>query len=124
MYGSLREGSQPSGVAAASIDWIIAQTHHFSVGVALFFVISGYCIAAAADGARFKGTGSREYFLRRFRRIYPPFWVVVVASLVFFGVIDYVLFPGLLSRQPWGQPRPSWYSPTQWLGNLTLTETW
>ncbi|MBS1819481.1 MAG: acyltransferase [Acidobacteria bacterium] len=30
----------------------------------------------------------------------------------------------LLSSAPFEQLRPWWYSPSQWVGNLTLTETW
>src|SRR3954454_448248 len=51
-------------------------THHFNVGVALFFVISGYCIAAAADNSRVRRDHIGTYFVRRFRRIYPPYWIM------------------------------------------------
>ena len=42
------------------------------LGVPMFFVISGYCISATADNSRRKGHGLRQYFWRRFRRIFPP----------------------------------------------------
>ena len=87
-------------------------------------MISGYCISAAADRARRHDHPVRTYFLRRFRRIYPPLWVVIAASILFFLVVDYVVWPGLLSARPWQQPRPWWYGGWQWAGNLTLTETW
>jgi peptidoglycan/LPS O-acetylase OafA/YrhL len=114
----------PSGMASGAVHWLLSQTGTFSVGVAIFFVISGYCIAAAADRVRRGGQGVGQYFFRRFRRIYPPLWVVIAASVAFFVAVDYWPVPGLLSRPPWMQPRPTWYSPTQWLGNFTLTETW
>ncbi|MES1255954.1 MAG: acyltransferase, partial [Acidobacteriota bacterium] len=94
------------------------------IGVPLFFVISGYCIAATADRTRLRGDGLGSYFLRRFRRIYPPLWIVIVVSVAFFVVVDVAAWPGILSNPPWAQYRPWWYSPWQWLGNLTLTETW
>src|SRR5436190_8335590 len=47
----------------SAVEWLLVQTHTFSVGVALFFVISGYCIAAAADSSRRKGHGVQQYFL-------------------------------------------------------------
>ena len=103
--------------------WVIAQTRHFDVGVALFFVISGYCIAAAADGVRRKGGRVSQYSVRRVRRIYPPYWIVVACSVLFF-VFDFWPWRGLLSSDPWAQLRPNWYAPSQWIGNLTLTETW
>lgn len=99
-------------------------THTFNVGVALFFVISGYCIAAAADNARRKDSSTAEYFVRRFRRIYPPYWIIVMFSIALFFLVDYGWAHPLLSTEPWSQYRPWWYSPSQWFGNLTLTETW
>ncbi len=94
------------------------------IGVPVFFVISGYCIAATADRTRRTGDGITKYFYRRFRRIYPPLWTVTFLSVVFFLVVDVVLWPRLLSTEPWPQIRPWWFSTSQWFGNLTLTETW
>jgi peptidoglycan/LPS O-acetylase OafA/YrhL len=116
-----------ASASASTSSWTHAVaefTHHFNVGVALFFVISGYCIAAAADNARRKNSSTGEYFIRRFRRIYPPYWIVVVFSIGLFFVLDYGWTHPLLSTEPWAQYRPWWYSPSQWFGNLTLTETW
>ena len=103
---------------------VLELTHHFNVGVALFFVISGYCIAAAADNSRARRDHIGTYFVRRFRRIYPPYWIMVVCTIAAFFVLDYGWRAPLLSGDPWPQYRPSWYTPTQWLGNLTLIETW
>ena len=108
------------GVAQA----LLGITHTLNLGVALFFVISGYCITAAADNARRRQHSVRWYFMRRFRRIYPPFWIVVACSIAMFFLFDYGWRHPLLSRAPWAQLRPWWYSPSQWFGNLTLTETW
>jgi peptidoglycan/LPS O-acetylase OafA/YrhL len=103
---------------------LLELTHHFNAGVALFFVISGYCIAAAADNSRVRRDHIGTYFVRRFRRIYPPYWIMVVCTIAVFFLLDYGWRAPLLSREPWAQPRPSWYTPTQWLGNLALIETW
>jgi peptidoglycan/LPS O-acetylase OafA/YrhL len=116
-----------ASVPAATSGWAHAAaefTHHFNVGVALFFVISGYCIAAAADNARRKNSSTGEYFIRRIRRIYPPYWIVVAFSIGLFFLFDYGWTHPLLSTEPWAQYRPWWYSASQWAGNLTLTETW
>jgi peptidoglycan/LPS O-acetylase OafA/YrhL len=108
------------GVVAA----LLNMTHSLNVGVALFFVISGYCIAAAADNARRRNASVAEYFVRRVRRIYPPYWIVVLLSIALFFMFDYGWSAPLLSTEPWPQYRPWWYSASQWIGNLTLTETW
>ena len=113
---------EPTGGGVAQA--LLGVTHTLNLGVALFFVISGYCITAAADNARRRQGSVRWYFVRRFRRIYPPFWIVVASSIAMFFLFDYGWAHPLLSRSPWAQLRPWWYSPSQWFGNLTLTETW
>jgi peptidoglycan/LPS O-acetylase OafA/YrhL len=115
-------GADASGTGIAG--GLLRLTAYGQFGVTLFFVISGYCICAAADSARWRDGRVRTFFLRRFRRIYPPLWLVMVALVGFFVVVDYVLWPGLLSSAPWKQPRPWRFSPSQVVGNLTLTETW
>lgn len=122
IYNSLAPPA--SGVTDSVAAWLIGLMRHGHYGVPMFFVISGYCIAAAAESVRLGRRDVRSYFVRRFRRIYPPLWIVIIASIGFFFVVDVVLWPRLLSSEPWMQPRPWWYSGWQWLGNLTLTETW
>jgi peptidoglycan/LPS O-acetylase OafA/YrhL len=79
------------------------------VGVPLFFVISGYCIAASAVAGAARGQPVSEYFRRRLRRIYPPYW----------GVLAVLIALGLGTNGS-----PTTMSVRQWLGTLTLTENW
>jgi peptidoglycan/LPS O-acetylase OafA/YrhL len=107
--------------------WVEEQLYdlveRFWLGVPVFFVISGYCISAAADAHRHRLTQPlRTFFLRRVRRIFPPYWIVLFASVVVVGALDLAL-PGAPLSQA-GMPRPWWFSPSQWLGNVTLSETW
>jgi exopolysaccharide production protein ExoZ len=52
------------------------------LGVHIFFVVSGYCIAAAVDAAVSRG-GSVFSFLRaRALRIYPTYWMALVFLIV------------------------------------------
>jgi peptidoglycan/LPS O-acetylase OafA/YrhL len=44
------------------------------LGVPMFFVLSGFCIAASAVGNQRKQQSVWDFCKRRFRRIYPPFW--------------------------------------------------
>lgn len=93
---------------------------HMDLGVILFFVISGYCIAASADLLRTsKERGPLIFFKRRLRRIYPTYW----ASLVFVCLADLVL---LLTLQDSFGPGSTLLNITwnQFLGNLFLVETW
>ncbi len=51
------------------------------LGVPLFFVISGYCIANAAVSAARREQGAKAFFLARLRRIYPPYLAVLLLSV-------------------------------------------
>jgi peptidoglycan/LPS O-acetylase OafA/YrhL len=55
------------------------------LGVPMFFVISGYCIAASARSSIRNREPWGSFLYRRARRIYPPFWcsLVVVAAIPF-----------------------------------------
>lgn len=52
------------------------------LGVMLFFVISGYCITAAAYGALVTDKSIWRYSYERIRRIYPPYLVTVVLTVL------------------------------------------
>ncbi|MEO6808725.1 MAG: acyltransferase [Isosphaeraceae bacterium] len=101
------------------------QALQLNVGTPLFFVISGYCIAASIDSTRRKGLSPAHFLARRFWRIFPPYWaalfvfVAVVATLDHFGL-------DRLHRSAFGLEltSPGELNRAQWLGNLTLTETW
>lgn len=55
------------------------------MAVPMFFVISGYCIAASARSAIRKGESAGSFLRRRLRRIFPPYWasIAVVVALPF-----------------------------------------
>lgn len=87
----------------------VNQLGHAAVMV--FFVISGYCVTAAAEACRGKGLTVRQFMWRRLRRIYPPYFFSIVfyaltrAAKLAMGGRDDLL-------RPW----------TDWLQNLTLTQ--
>ena len=94
------------------------------IGVPVFFVISGYCISAAADAHRERaGRPLRTFFARRLRRIYPPYWFVLIATMAIVAVVD-VAIEGRPLTLHGRFLRPWWYDARQWFGNLTLTEMW
>jgi peptidoglycan/LPS O-acetylase OafA/YrhL len=113
-------GIAPTWVVSGILAWF----GQLSAGVHMFFVISGYCIAAAADRSRASPRGLASYFYRRFRRIYPPLWFAIGLAILVFLIVDVMALPRSLSSHPWIQPRPWWYSGWQWFGNITLTESW
>lgn len=97
---------------------------HLWIGVPLFFVISGYCISSTCDSMRRKSHSAKTYFWRRYRRIFPPFWIctLIVAAVLMATKLthrfDFLADPLKLI------PDPAALSLSQWLGTLTLTETW
>jgi peptidoglycan/LPS O-acetylase OafA/YrhL len=92
-------------------------------GVPIFFVISGYCISASADSARRRGR-VRGYFVRRFRRIFPPLWLFLLLALVVVFVTERAAVPHLFADNHHPIADPGALTAWQWVGNLTLTESW
>ncbi|HEV2269407.1 MAG TPA: acyltransferase [Steroidobacteraceae bacterium] len=87
----------------------VSQLGHAAVMV--FFVISGYCVAAAAESCRRKGLTVRQFMWRRLHRIYPPYFL----SIVFYALTR-VAKLAIVGRDSLLRP---W---TEWLQNLTLTQ--
>jgi peptidoglycan/LPS O-acetylase OafA/YrhL len=86
----------------------------FDLGAAcvlLFFVISGYCIAASAESCERNGLGMGGYMFRRFKRIYPPYFF---ALLLFIGTRVIKAAGGGEQQLP-----ANW---AVWLQNFTLTQ--
>jgi peptidoglycan/LPS O-acetylase OafA/YrhL len=103
---------------------IYAILSRLGIGVPIFFVISGYCIAATSDSTRRKPLAPVSFFYRRFRRIFPPYWCLVLLSIVLVAVLSAVRQDDLVSDEYGYIPNPSTLSWSQYLGNITLTETW
>jgi peptidoglycan/LPS O-acetylase OafA/YrhL len=117
---------QPGNAPTESgvVEALFRGAQYLWLGVPMFFVISGYCIAATADSTRRRPRALTTYFLRRCRRIYPPYWAALALATALVIGLDVLLFPGLLSRNLDPMSRPWWLSWPQVLGNLSLTETW
>src|SRR5439155_17508769 len=91
------------------------------LGVPLFFVISGYCISATVDSTRRKRQGPGQYFVRRFRRIFPPYWLFLGILALLTVAATWGGWYDLLTRGDCRIPPPESLAGPQWLGNLTLT---
>jgi len=89
----------------------VAAVYIGGFAVMAFFVISGYCIAAASASARRHGLGIRGFLWRRVRRIFPPYLLAIAFWAVLRGVKVLTGGANDLAR-PW----------TEWLQNLTLTQ--
>jgi len=91
------------------------------IGVPIFFVISGYCIAASVDSLRRKPRPIGNFFTRRFRRIYPPLWIACLLAIAFWWTMGH--FPVIAEhcRQRPDMARMPW---TAWIGNFLAAESW
>jgi peptidoglycan/LPS O-acetylase OafA/YrhL len=97
---------------------LVVVMHHLQIAppighyaVMLFFVISGYCIAAATEAGRRRGMGFGTFMLRRLHRIYPPYFFALV-----FYVITRVAKAASGGHNDLDRP---WLD---WVMNLTMTQ--
>ncbi len=111
-----------SASAQDSLPWLINFFKMGSLGVPVFFVISGYCITGAARSLQNKGRSHWDFMKRRLRRIYPPFWlsILIVVSIPF--VMTFLSYAKsgnfvLPSTSEYGFLS---YSATDWIGLFTL----
>ena len=117
--------SDPGSWGATLEDWTRTLYRRLDLGVPLFFVISGYCIAASMDAHRARGASSWQFLGRRIWRIYPPYWAAVLGFVAVVGTLDWLDWrPIQFGIHSLHLDHPRELTPTQWLGNLTLTETW
>ncbi len=103
---------------------LLRLMHQFGIGVTMFFVISGYCVTAAAHAAATRGQRFGWFMRRRVRRILPPYLCMVAVTATAVVVAWWAGAPQLFSDDRHPIPHPLALTWDQWLGNLTLTETW
>lgn len=82
-------GFYPSGWLAAH-PAAAATLAHGAIGVDVFFLISGFIVFLAARRVIHAGCGVRLFLLKRFLRIFLPYWPIALVLAV-----AYALFPGL-----------------------------
>ncbi len=90
------------------------------LGVVLFFVISGYCIVAAAYGALVTGKSTGRYAFERIRRIYPPYLAALVLTVLSLVAISYASSHHLIAQVNHVQTFP--HEARYWVGNFLLAQ--
>lgn len=91
------------------------------VGVPIFFVISGYCIAASVESQIKRRVSLKDYFVRRFRRIYPPLWTMFGIAVAFTWIMTSL---PIMREQCHQLPDLAAMSFWQWIGNSLAAESW
>jgi len=92
------------------------------LGVWMFFVISGYCIAHAATQALGRQNGLRTYALARFRRIYLPCWFSLVLYIGLSTLATFLVAHGYLKSSVLAQKSMLHQSILFYLSNVSLTQ--
>lgn len=65
-------------------DWLVVVTFKWGgLGVAIFFVLSGFVIAHSLREAKIDLAFFRRFTLRRFTRLSPPYYIAIVVALGF-----------------------------------------
>ncbi len=101
----------PTWVTAGAWDWI---NRLGSFGVCVFFLISGFLLYRPFVVAHFEDRpppGLREFWKRRFVRIFPAYWLALTVSVYVLGVnsirgnfLDLFTFYGLVQSYRGGYP--------------------
>ena len=91
------------------------------LGVQIFFVISGYCIANAAVANLRRGDSLKNYVMARLRRIYPTYWAALILAAAFFQISYEMAQRGMIPHNLFTQTSLWARSPLYHLSNVTLT---
>ena len=109
-----------SGLIAEASPTLGELARYGNMGVPMFFVISGYCMAASAHQILQRNRSAGSFLRKRFLRIYPAFW----ASILIIMATPYLLAGlSVLKTGRFIAPDPRWLTlgSIDWLQFLTLT---
>jgi len=62
--------------------WLLLLLHNGHLGVAIFFVLSGFVISLSLDGRDIDLHSALRFMARRSLRLDPPYWVAIALALV------------------------------------------
>jgi peptidoglycan/LPS O-acetylase OafA/YrhL len=77
----LKAGNHIPSLQALVPTWVNALVDHGDLGVAIFFVLSGFVIAHSLYGERVTLPLAGRFMLRRSIRLDPPYWVAIALAL-------------------------------------------
>jgi peptidoglycan/LPS O-acetylase OafA/YrhL len=76
-------GKHIPALQAAMPGWFVSILEHGHLGVAIFFVISGFVIALSLDGKPLGLSTVGWFMLRRSIRLDPPYWLAIIVAISF-----------------------------------------
>lgn len=92
------------------------------LGVQIFFVISGYCIAGTACSTLRRGDGWWAFMQARLRRVYPPLWFSLALIAAFSLLARGLVASGRIHGSALADKDVLHLSAAFYLSNLTLTQ--
>jgi len=78
-----------------------AFLNHLYIGVDIFFCISGFIMFSLIYDLQPSIKSSKNFILRRFMRIFPPYWMVTIFIIIVFFMSDGKYNVGHLSGDIW-----------------------
>jgi peptidoglycan/LPS O-acetylase OafA/YrhL len=63
--------------------WLRTALEHGDLGVAIFFVLSGFVIAHSLRDQKMSPLGAGRFMLKRSVRLDPPYWVAIATAVAF-----------------------------------------
>jgi peptidoglycan/LPS O-acetylase OafA/YrhL len=111
-YHASDEGKRLTSLAAVLPDWFeVVLLKWGSLGVSIFFVLSGFVIAHSLRKAIVNAQYFKTFSLRRFVRLTPPYYLSIVLAL------GYGIFAAKSKGIPFEPP-----SPTKFLAHLAYVQ--
>lgn len=87
------EGKHIPLLQAAMPSWCESLIRHGHLGVAVFFVLSGFVISHSLNDIRVTFPVAGRFMVRRSIRLDPPYWAAIVVALAF-ALISSKVLPG------------------------------
>src|ERR1019366_7007946 len=78
-----KEGNHTPDMFSLMPGWIAALFDNGNLGVAVFFVLSGFVISHSIYAERVSAPFAGRFMLRRSLRLDPPYWAAIALSLGF-----------------------------------------
>jgi peptidoglycan/LPS O-acetylase OafA/YrhL len=100
---------------------LAAFSRYGYLGVAIFFVVSGYVITLSAESNLASGKSPLDFLRNRLRRVYPVYWVsiLIVVAMPYMEASLSMLKSGNFDNSPTFFQR---YTATDWLNLFFLTK--
>jgi len=92
------------------------------LGVQLFFVISGFCIASAAVRASERSNGTLSFVQARLRRIYPPYFIATFFAIGISMLAGFLVKHHLIAQSALSHSSPLHHSLKYFLASALLLQ--